>query len=246
VSRRLAAGMLLVTGAWYLLAWVVSSPVVPMPHTVLTSLLESLGRGDTYRHVFSSFYRIGAGLGASLFLGIPLGMLAGRNRALDRYVSPVLYLLYPLPKIAFLPVFMVLLGIGDLSKIALITAIITFPMAINVRDRTREIMKEYGLLVRAFHLRPSELFRDILLPGLAPGIFASLRVTLGISLSVLFIAENYASSWGMGCLIMNSWVMADYTAMYTGIVLLSLTGLGLYLCVDLLEAMLAGWDSPSR
>ncbi|HCU30740.1 MAG TPA: ABC transporter permease, partial [Sphaerochaeta sp.] len=149
-----------------------------------------------------SLYRIAMGMALALFFAIPTGMLAGRTQKLDQLISPVLYLLYPLPKIAFLPVFMVLFGIGDLSKIMLIAVIIFFPASVTIRDGVKEISVQYLELAQAYHLTQTQILRDILWPFILPRIFSSLRITLGISLSVLFISENYAATYGLGYYIM--------------------------------------------
>lgn len=229
--------VLIVVLSWYVLAWALHSPIVPYPHLVFSHLAESLIMGTTFMHLFHSLYRILTGMAFALTFAIPTGMLAGRFKKLDHMVSPVLYLLYPLPKIAFLPVFMVLFGIGDLSKIILIAVIIFFPAAITIRDGIREIPTQYLELARAFHLKPAEVIREILWPAVLPRIFSSLRITVGISLSVLFISENYAARFGLGYYIMNNWVMAQYVGMYSGIVLLSLLGLGLYALIDFCERL---------
>ncbi len=228
---------------WYLLAALVSAPIVPFPHRAAARLAVSLTGEASYLHMLFSLYRMAGGMVLALLLGIPVGMLAGRLRSLDQVISPVLYLLYPVPKIAFLPVFMVLLGIGDVSKIALIASIIFFPIAVSIKDGVREISLEYAELASAFHLTPREMIRDILFPGVLPRIFTSLRITLGISLSVLFISENYAASYGLGYAVMNHWIMADYTGMYAFIILLSTLGFGLYLLIDLLERVCLPWKS---
>lgn len=230
-------GATIVLVLWYALAWVLASPIVPFPHLVLVHLVRSMGEGKTYLHLLFSLYRIFMGMMLALFFAIPTGMVAGRFKALDQMVSPVLYLLYPLPKIAFLPIFMVLFGIGDLSKIILIAVIIFFPAAVTIRDGVKEIPVQYLELARAYHLKPRQILKDILWPAILPRIFSSLRITVGISLSVLFISENYAATYGLGYYIMNSWIMAYYIGMYSGIVLLSLLGLGLYIVIDGVERL---------
>lgn len=230
-------GSLVVLVTWYLLALLMQAPIIPYPHEVLLHLIFSMQSAKPYLHVLFSLYRIAMGMALALFFAIPTGMLAGRTQKLDQLISPVLYLLYPLPKIAFLPVFMVLFGIGDLSKIMLIAVIIFFPASVTIRDGVKEINVQYLQLAQAYHLTQTQILRDILWPFILPRIFSSLRITLGISLSVLFISENYAASYGLGYYIMNNWVMAQYGGMYAGIVLLSLLGLTLYVALDGLERL---------
>lgn len=224
---------------WYLLALALRSPIVPYPHAVLSHLVTNFLTGKLHLHLTHSLYRIAAGMSLALLAAIPFGMAAGRLPAMDRIISPVLYLLYPLPKIAFLPVFMVLFGIGDTSKIVLIAVIVFFPAAVTIRDGVKAISPLYLELARAYHLKPKQIMREIIWPAIVPHVFSSLRITLGIALSVLFMSENYAARYGLGYYIMNSWVMASYTGMYSGIVLLSLLGLGLYILIDTLERLVS-------
>lgn len=225
-------GAVVVVILWYVLAFFVSSPIIPYPCQVVVYLADALVNQKIFMHLLFSLYRILAGMAIALLFAIPTGMLAGRVKAMDEMISPVLYLLYPLPKIAFLPVFMVLFGIGDLSKIILIAVIIFFPAAVTIRDGVREISPQFLELAKAYQLTSRQVFFDIIWPATLPRIFSSLRITLGISLSVLFMSENYAATYGLGYYIMNSWVMAYYLGMYAGIILLSLLGLILYVLID--------------
>lgn len=229
-------GFLFILVFWYLAALAVNQPIIPYPHQVLFQHVEDLRSFRLYFHMLFSLYRILMGMTLAILCAVPTGMLAGRTKALDRLITPVLYLLYPLPKIAFLPVFMVLFGIGDLSKILLIATIIFFPAALTIRDGVREIPNEYLELARAYHLTGKEVTLQVVWPSILPRLFSSLRLTLGISLSVLFISENYAATYGLGYYIMNNWIMAQYIGMYAGIVLLSLLGLVLYIALDAFEA----------
>ncbi len=235
---RYVKGALLVLLFWYLFAYVLASPIIPFPHRVLLYLIAEGGSHNLHMHVLYSLYRMLTGMLIALFIATPVGMITGRIRSLDRVISPVLYLLYPLPKIAFLPVFMVLFGIGDLSKIVLISVIVFFPAAVSIRDGVRDISYQYIELAQAYRLSPKELIKDIIWPAVLPRIFSSIRITLGIAMSVLFISESYAASHGLGYAIMNSWIMADYTGMYGGIVILSMLGLALYALTDTLERLL--------
>ncbi len=234
--NSLLKGIALITLLWYLLALLIHHPVVPYPHRVIYEFIVALTNKVIYIHLISSLFRVVMGSTIAIIVGFPLGLISGRSRKIDSIISPVLYLLYPLPKIAFLPVFMVLLGIGNISKIALIATIILFPTAISVRDGVKDIYDEYNMLTKAFHLSRKELYIHILLPGIIPRLFSSLRITLGISLSVLFISENFATTSGLGYFIMNNWIMANYVGMYVGIVALGLLGLLLYLFLEALES----------
>ncbi len=228
-------GIGLIIILWYIAAFFIHHPVIPLPHIVIRQFIISLFNNELYLHLASSLLRVFVGSLVAILIGLPLGIISGKSKKVDALISPLLYLLYPLPKIAFLPVFMVLLGIGNLSKIALITTIILFPTAVSIRDGIKELMSEYHMLQSAFHLSKKELYTHILLPGIIPRLFSSLRITLGISLSVLFISENFATTTGLGYYIMNNWIMANYVMMYVGIMTLGLLGLFLYISLELIE-----------
>ena len=240
---RYLRGSAIVVAFWYLMAFLVQQPIIPFPHRVLSFMVQSFSTTALYLHLLYSLYRILMGMAFALVIAIPTGMIAGRTKRLDQVISPVLYLLYPLPKVAFLPVFMVLFGIGDLSKIILIAVIIFFPAAVTIRDGVKDISSQFLELAEAYQLTPRQIIADILWPAILPRIFSSLRITLGISLSVLFISENYAAAYGLGYYIMNNWIMAHYVGMYGGIVLLSLLGLGLYAILDTLERLIIPLDA---
>lgn len=239
--RGAVKGLALAVLLWYAAALALQSPIIPYPHLVCIDILREGVRLPIYLHTALSLYRIAMGLLLGAAAAVPAGIAAGSKPALGEIVNPLLYMGYPVPKIAFLPVFMVLFGIGDFSKIILIAVIIFFPTAISVRDGVNELSSGYADLAQAFHLSPREYLKDILLPGILPRIFSSLRISLGISLSVLFFSENFAASYGLGLFIMNSWIMADYISMYSGIVILGTLGFFLYRGTDLLEKICMPW-----
>ncbi len=234
-------GLILIILLWYAAALLVRSPIVPYPHLVGTRIIEEAARRPIYLHTLLSLYRAVMGMLLAIAAAVPLGIAAGSKPALGDVINPLLYMGYPVPKIAFLPVFMVLFGIGDAAKIILIAVIICFPMAISVRDGVNELSAGFTDLAKAFHLSSRAYLKEILLPGILPRIFSSLRISLGISLSVLFFSENFAASYGLGLFIMNSWIMADYISMYSGIVILGMAGFFLYRVIDMLEKLCIPW-----
>ncbi|NCC66108.1 MAG: ABC transporter permease subunit, partial [Spirochaetia bacterium] len=158
---RYVRGFLLVLLSWYILAFLIQEPIIPYPHYVFAFLILGIQTSQTHLHLGYSLFRITMGIVFALVFAIPIGMLAGRTKRLDQLISPALYLLYPLPKIAFLPVFMVLFGIGDLSKIMLIAVIIFFPAALNIRDGVKEIPLQYLELAKAYHPTNKQVLKDI-------------------------------------------------------------------------------------
>lgn len=200
---------------------------------------------DLGLHTLASLLRVVVALAVSLALAVPAGIAAGRRPRIDRVLSPVAYLLYPVPKIAFLPAFIVLLGLGEASKLALLVTILVFPLYLAARDGVRDIPSDLMTSARTLGLTGRALLGHVILPATLPRLFSALRLGVGIALSVLFFAENFATEYGLGSLVMNRWAVMQYGEMGWGIAALSLLGLVLFAAVDLAERRLCPWVTPS-
>jgi NitT/TauT family transport system permease protein len=234
-------GMLMILIFWYVMHFAVSSPAIPAPHKALLRFIQ-IFPGTLSLHLGVSFLRILSALAISLLTGVALGLWMGVGEAADRWLSPVVYLLYPLPKIAFLPVLMILFGLGESSKIVLIVLIIVFQIVVATRDGVREIPRELFYSVLSLGLGKRAMYRHLILPATLPKIITAVRISVGVSISVLFFGENYATTYGIGYFIMNSWIMADYVEMFSGILALSLMGLVMFKIIDLFEARFCRWS----
>lgn len=240
IRDKTAYGILVICLIWYGLHLVIESNVIPGPYETVRQFFTILP-GTLSLHLLASLYRIILAILLSMGIGIPLGLWVGMKKKVDNIISPVVYILYPLPKIAFLPIFMILLGIGDSSKIALIISIIIFQILIAVRDGVKEIQEELFYSVFSLGVTNLGVYRHLVLPAVLPRLISGLRISLGISISALFFAENFATTYGIGYFIMNAWIMVDYLDMFSGILGLSLLGLSLLKILDYLEKKLCPW-----
>jgi NitT/TauT family transport system permease protein len=246
--RRLLPGFGAAAGLvalWAAAALLAARPSLPAPWSTAACLAGLLGRGFGW-HLAASLGRIAAALGIGLAIGLPLGILLGLRRRADQLVTPLVYLVFPLPKIAFLPLFILLLGLGEASKIALIATIVVFPMILAARDGIRAIPPELFLAARSLSLTPRSWPRHLILPAILPTVFSALRVCVGIAVSVLFFAENWATEWGLGCFIVNSWAIMRYDELWAGILSMSLLGLGLFGLIDVAERLFCPWRTDQR
>ena len=196
---------------------------------------------DISVHLIYSSFRILSAIIIALIIGLPLGILIGMTKKGDILISPLIYLAYPIPKIAFLPVFMILFGLGDLSKIILIFTIIIFQIIIGARDGIKEIPEEIHISGKSLGLGTIEKITNIIWPALLPRTMTSLRISSGIAISALFLSENYATRYGIGYYIMNNWIMVDYVAMFSGIIALSALGFFVFKLIDISEKILCPW-----
>lgn len=238
ISRIYAVILVLI--AWTFLHFAVKSAVIPAPWTTFVEFIRLL-QMNLAVHLLSSLARIITALGISLIAGTVIGLWIGLSKRADQLVSPLVYLLYPLPKIAFLPLLMILFGLGNSPKILLIVFIIIFQIIIAVRDGVREIPSALFQSVLSLGLNQTGLYRHLILPAIMPKLLTAMRISIGVSVSVLFFAENFATKWGIGYFIMNSWLLVDYTAMFSGILALSLLGLIMFSLIDMLDKKFCSW-----
>ncbi|MGM0603608.1 MAG: ABC transporter permease [Bacillota bacterium] len=239
-NMNTAYGTFMILFIWYIFYYLISSPVIPAPHKVLLNFIR-LFPDVILIHLIRSLIRITAAVSISLLLGVSIGLALGMNEKFDEILSPVIYILYPIPKIAFLPVLMILMGLGDLPKVVLITLIIIFQIIVTTRDAVKGLGKELFYSVRSLGMNKKQIYRHLIIPAVLPKILTSLRISVGTSIAVLFFAENFATTYGIGYFIMNSWSTVNYTAMFSGILALSLLGLALFKIIDIADSKLCSW-----
>lgn len=235
--------ILFLGAAWQALSMILDTPAFPPPEKAIASFYI-LFKIEIIPHLKISFYRIGISLIIATVLAVPLGLFLGKNRMADQISAPLLYLTFPIPKVVFLPIFMILLGIGNLSKIVLITLIIFYQILVMTRDAARNVQQEYVLSVKSLRATERELYRHVYFPACLPAIFTSLKIGLGGGLAVLFLVETYATQEGIGYFIMNSWSSLAYDKMFAGIIAMSLMGFLLYLLFDACEKVACSWVNP--
>ncbi len=240
IKVRTFVAVAVIFGVWYLLASLFKTQTLLYPHMVFSAFLPSLKKG-LGGHFLVSAYRILLSLLWALLLGVPLGLYLGRLRRIDELISPMIYLIYPIPKIVFLPLILLLFGLGDLSKIFIIFLIVFFQILVTTRDAAKGIDEEQILSVLSLGARPQQIFLHAVFPACLPKILTSLRISIGTSIAVLFFVESFATENGLGFFIMDAWSMLDYLSMDTGIIAMGILGVILYELVDRLERRYCGW-----
>ena len=230
-------GTLFVLAAWWLLAVCVGSPALPGPVQTVHEL--GANAGALLPQTAISLERLLAGLAFGALIGAPIGLLAGMKPLVDRFVSPVLYILFPVPKIVFLPVLFVFFGLGGQAKVILIVIAVAFQMMVTMRDAAREVPVGQIEAMRSLGGNGWWVFFHVVVPSTLPYLFSGLRVSTGTAVAILFIGESMAGSTGLGYYIMYSWSMLEYARMFSGIVALTIVGVVLYEVFDLAERKLA-------
>ena len=233
--RAAIIGLLMFFAIWQLLAWIIRRPIMPSPFEVLPIFGVSLF-GKLGIHFLASAGRVLAAIGLAVITAVPIGLGLGQLPKLNRIFAPLVAIVYPIPKIVFLPVIYVLMGITDISKIFLIALIIFFQILVVVRDEAANLHPELILSVRSLGAGRRALFRYVYFPASLPAVLTALRVSTGTAIAVLFIAEQSLTTYGLGYyIVVETYQVLRYPEMYAGILAMSLLGLALYFVIYSLE-----------
>jgi taurine transport system permease protein len=236
----LLSSVVIILAIWWFLSLVLKSPAVPPPFDALKSFVNSMEQ-DLFSHLVVSLYRVLVSLLLATILAVPLGIFLGKNPQADTRVAPIIYLTYPVPKVVFMPILLIILGMGNASKIVLITLITFYQILVTTRDAAKNLEKEYIFSVASLGAGSWDLYRHVYLPGCLPAILTSLRLGLGTAMAVLFLAETYATQTGIGFFIMDSLSRMNYEEMFAGIIAMGFMGFFLYLILDKAEKILCSW-----
>lgn len=235
----LAVGIVLF--CWQAASLWLALPVIPPPALVIEALPRVFA-GEMALHAAYSLWRIAAGLVLAIAVGVPLGVLMGYCPRCDRLLAPLVYVTYPVPKIALLPIVMLLAGLGETSKIWMLFLIIVFQVVVAVRDAVKGIPKETFDSLYSLGAGFWPVFREILWPAALPHFLTAVRVAMATAVSVLFFTETFGTQYGMGYFIMDAWLRVNYIDMYGGIMALSLMGMALFASLDALERIFCRWQ----
>lgn len=229
---------------WQALSAIVGT-IIPGPYATLETFFQLLGRGLLIHMIFS-LYRIMISIALAFILGVPLGLTLGQEAKLDNFLSLLILIFYPVPKIVFLPVFLMIFGLGDFPRILLISLIVFFHIVVTARDASKSIPPQTLDSIKSLGAGRVDIYRHVVIPASMPQIFTSLRISLGTALSVLFFTETFATTRGAGYFIMDAWTRADYKDLFAGILGMSLMGILLFFVMDVFERHFCKWKYQTK
>ena len=242
VSVASIIGVLLV---WELIcrAGFVSSLFLPAPSQIITSLLVMVGDGEIGMSLAASMYRILVGFAVGSVIGLAVGLVTGTSALADKIGNPIVNALYPIPKIALLPLFILWLGIGELSKVTIIAMGVFFPVAMNTYSGVKNVDTLLIKVAVSFNASWWKTMKSVVLPNALPMIFAGLRLAAGTSLLLLVAAEMIAAQVGIGALILHYGDLMITDRLMAGVIVLSLQGLIFNLILQWLERKAVPWKN---
>src|SRR6516165_7976405 len=199
----------------------------PAPSQILSTLLTMMKSGELQDDTLISMTRLAVGF---LVGGIPaliIGVVMGLNSTLRAMIDPLIAATYPIPKSSILPLALLVLGLGEASKIFMVAIGVFYPIAMNAMAGVREINKVYLDVGHNFKASRWDVFRTIALPGAMPMIMTGVKLGIGMGLVLIAIAEMVGAKSGLGYLIWNAWETFAVDQMYVGLFVIALIGFAL-------------------
>lgn len=208
---------------------------------VTETFFTLVGNGQLWEHVSASLSRALLGFVIAVAVAIPLGVAIAWYRPVAEFLNPILELFRNTAALALLPVFILILGIGETSKVALVVYASTFPILLNTISGVRTVDPLLIKSARSLGLSPVRLFQKVILPASVPTIFTGLRMAAASSILVLIAAEMVGAKAGLGYLITASQLNFQIPEMYAGIVTIALVGLAFNGVIVAVERRLSRW-----
>lgn len=200
------------------------APYLSYPSQIVTAFWQTTADGELPLAAAVSLYRVIAGFALGTAVGILAGLGAGLWRPARNFFDPLVSLLFAVPKIAFLPVFLLLFGIGDMSKIAIVAFSCFFPVFIASRQAILSINKLFLWAAQNMGTPWRTMFFRVVMPAAAPQLFAGVRISLAHAFVVLFAAELIGTHSGLGVLISDGEDAARFDLMLAAILAFAILG----------------------
>ena len=221
----------------------VSELFLPAPTSILITAWDMLISGELIVNGEASLLRIIMGFLLGSIAGILIGLLLGFSKLADAMGNPVIYALYPIPKLALLPLIILWLGIGEVSKISIIALGVFFPVVINTYSGVRNLDPLLIKVAVSFKATKYRIIRKVILPGAMPVIFAGLKLSAGIALLLLVAPEMIAAKEGIGAMILHYGDLMLTTKLMVGILTLSLVGVIFNHFLQWMERRMIPWKN---
>jgi len=226
---------------------VIDTRFFPVPTSIFRVLVQMLQptpqfpQGELWFQLSASLGRIAIGFLIGSVPGVIVGLAMGLFRPIRAAIQPLIDATFPIPKIALLPMFIMIFGIGENSKYAIIATAVIYLVLINTMSGVRNIDQIYIDVGKNFRANKWMMFRDIALPGALPLIVTGIKLGMGVALLVIVAAEQVAAKSGIGYLIWTSWQVFQVEKMYVGLMVIAVVGFGSAVLLNYLERFIVPW-----
>jgi ABC-type nitrate/sulfonate/bicarbonate transport system permease component len=224
----------------FVMRWV--NPVLlPGPIEVARAFWNLLVSGELLKHVSASFFRISIGWVIGAAGGVALGVAIGLSTVARSIGIPGVSALFPIPKIAIMPILILWLGIGEASKVATIALGVFFPVAVATFGAIDNVPRNLVRMAQSFNVPVRDIVRKVLLPGALPGILSGFRISASIALLLVVAAEMIGADRGIGAFVMQAGNLMQTDQLLAGVAVLSMLGLMIGIALSRLERALLAW-----
>jgi len=220
---------------------VVSPVFLPSPWNILVAWYGLAVSGELWANLSASLARIAAGWTIGTACGLAVGVAMGLFSIARSVALPVVSALFPIPKIALLPLLILWLGIGEPPKVAVIALGVFFPTVINTFSGVDGVPRNLIRMAQSFDVPFAAIVRKVVLPGALPGIIAGFRISTSIALLLVVAAEMIGAQEGIGAFVLSAGNLMQTDQLMAGVATLSLLGLGIGALLSALERRLLRW-----
>jgi ABC-type nitrate/sulfonate/bicarbonate transport system permease component len=199
-----------------------------------------------FSHFWISAWRLLIAIVLAFAVGYPLGLLIGHERKLDQLISPMIYLVYPIPQVAFVLLLFIVFGIGEPVKIAIVAIALFFQLLVSARGAAKLIDREHIISVLSAGGSRGQIYRHVVIPATLPSILTSLRVSVGLGMAFLYIAETSGPArGGLGVFVKETMVYSPPPA-FAGILAMAVLGSCFYVVIEIIERLVCRWKYVGR
>jgi NitT/TauT family transport system permease protein len=231
-------------GIWQIAALMLNTDSFPSALDGIRAIPAILSdRGDLI-NILASLRRMAVGLSLAVILAIPLGLMMGRSRAVASFFNPLLMVIYPVPKAALMPVIMLWLGVGDVSKTLVIFLGVSLPIIYHSFQGAKAVEEKMLWSGAAMGMSAAQRMLRIVLPAALPEILAGCRTGLVLALITMVTSEMIARQSGAGNILFNALDMAQYDTVFAMIIIIGAMGIILDAAFERLRGALVKWSEP--
>jgi NitT/TauT family transport system permease protein len=220
---------------------VIDVRLFPPPSEIAARLVSMAMSGELWTNLGASCMRVAVGFTLGSVSGVIVGLIMGLSPTIRAILQPLVAATYPVPRTAIVPLFLLVFGLGELSKIMIVALSVFYVVLINAMTGVQSIDRIYLDVGRDTKVSPFQAFMTIALPGAFPAIMSGLKLGVGISFIVLVVAEFTGSQTGIGFMIWSGWQTLDLDQMYVGLILTAMLGWLSSLLMDEIEAYFVPW-----
>jgi NitT/TauT family transport system permease protein len=229
---------------WQVASLALKNDSFPTAIEAIRAIPDILGDRESLINILASLRRMAIGFGIAVLISIPLGLLMGRSRAVAAFFNPLLMIIYPVPKAALMPIIMLWLGVGDVTKTLVIFLGVSLPVIYHSFEGAKAVEEKMLWSGAAMGLSAAQRMVRIVLPAALPEILTGCRTGLVLALITMITSEMIARQSGAGNILFNALDMGQYDTVFAMITIVGAMGICLDALFERIRARLVRWSEP--